>query len=78
MLVKVKTPTMLMNSESDHRTPISETEQFYQGITGPRGRYRDGTDPVAATHAIHDRPSNMMAKPAYIIYWFEKYRPKVN
>lgn len=27
-----------------------------------------------ASHAIHRRPSNMMAKAAYIIYWFEKYR----
>ncbi len=28
----VKTPTMLMTGESDHRTPISETEQFYQAL----------------------------------------------
>src|SRR5690606_18651483 len=29
---KVKTPTMLFTGESDHRTPISETEQYYQAL----------------------------------------------
>lgn len=74
---KVKTPTMLMTGESDHRTPISETEQFYQALQ-LRGVDTAMVRIPGASHAIHSRPSNMMAKPAYIIYWFEKYRPKVN
>ena len=74
---KVKTPTMLLTGESDHRTPISETEQFYQALQ-LRGVDTAMVRIPGASHAIHHRPSNMMAKPAYIIYWFEKYRPKAN
>lgn len=71
----VSTPTMLFTGEADHRTPISETEQYYQalqlrGVDTAMVRIPD------ASHALHARPSNHMAKPAYAIYWFEKYRNK--
>lgn len=72
---KVKTPTMLFTGESDHRTPISETEQYYQALK-LRGIDTAMVRVPGASHALHTRPSNMMAKPAYIIYWFEKYRQK--
>lgn len=72
---KVKTPTMLFTGESDHRTPISETEQYYQALQ-LRGIDTAMVRVPGASHALHARPSNMMAKPAYIIYWFEKYRQK--
>lgn len=70
---RVNTPTMLITGDADYRTPISETEQFYQalqlrGVPTAMVRLPD------ASHALHVRPSNMMAKPAYAIYWFEKYR----
>ncbi len=71
----VKTPTMLMTGESDHRTPISETEQFYQALQ-LRGIDTAMVRIPGASHSIHARPSNMMAKPAYIVYWFDKYRLK--
>ena len=69
----VETPVLLFTGEADHRTPISETEQYYQalqlrGIDTAMVRVPD------ASHALHARPSNLMAKPAYAIYWFEKYR----
>ncbi|MFU8784127.1 S9 family peptidase [Aliidiomarina sp.] len=69
----VKTPTLLFTGEADHRTPISETEQYYQALQ------LLGVDTAmvrvpGASHALHTRPSNHMAKPAYVIYWFEKYR----
>ncbi len=72
-VAKVKTPTLLLTGEADYRTPISETEQYYQalqllGIDSAMVRI------PGASHALHTRPSNMMAKPAYAIYWFEKYR----
>lgn len=73
----VKTPTMLMTGESDYRTPISETEQFYQALQ-LRGIDTAMVRIPGATHSIHARPSNMMAKPAYIVYWFDKYRLKKN
>ena len=68
----VKTPTMLLTGESDHRTPISETEQFYQALQ-LRGIDTAMVRIPGASHALHTRPSNLMAKPAYITYWFDKH-----
>ncbi len=73
---KVNTPTMLFTGESDHRTPISETEQYYQALQ-LRGVDTAMVRVPGASHALHTRPSNMMAKPAYIVYWFNKYRQKM-
>jgi dipeptidyl aminopeptidase/acylaminoacyl peptidase len=70
---KVKTPTMLMTGEADYRTPISETEQFYQALQ-LRGIDTAMVRIPEASHSIYSRPSNLMAKTAYILYWFEKYR----
>lgn len=68
----VKTPTMLLTGEADYRTPISETEQFYQalklqGVDTAMVRIPD------ASHGITQRPSNLMAKVAYIQWWFDKH-----
>ncbi len=69
----VTTPTMLVTGEVDFRTPMSETEQFYgalkiQGVETTMVRIPD------ASHGIANRPSNLIAKIAYITSWFEKYR----
>ena len=68
----VKTPTMMLTGEDDYRTPISETEQFYtalkiQGVPTAMVRIQD------AGHGITARPSNLMAKVAYILGWFKRY-----
>ncbi len=70
---KVNTPTMLFTGESDHRTPISETEQYYQALQ-LRGIESAMVRVPGASHSLHTRPSNLMAKPAYVTYWFNKYR----
>lgn len=70
---KVTTPTMLFTGESDHRTPISETEQYYQALQ-LRGIESAMVRVPGASHSLHGRPSNLMAKPAYVTYWFNKYR----
>jgi len=69
----IETPTMLLTGESDFRTPISETEQFYAAlklrkIDAAMVRIPD------ASHGIAVKPSNLIAKVAYILGWFEKYR----
>ena len=69
----VKTPTMLITGEVDYRTPMSETEQYYgalkiQGVETTMVRVPD------ASHGIANRPSNLVAKVAYILSWFGKYR----
>ena len=69
----VTTPTMLITGEVDYRTPMSETEQFYgalkiQGVETTMVRVPD------SGHGIANRPSNLVAKIAYILGWFDKYR----
>lgn len=69
----VTTPTMLFTGESDYRTPISETEQYYQALK-LQGVETAMVRVPGASHALHRRPSNLMAKPAYVVYWFDQYR----
>lgn len=69
----VKTPTLLITGEQDRRTPMSETEQFYQALKLRR------VDTVmvrvpGASHGIASRPSRMIAKIEHILAWFEKYK----
>lgn len=69
----VTTPTMLLTGEADHRTPMSESEQFYQAL---KLRKVD-TALVRVPGAPHDiaaRPSHQMAKAAYVLKWFETHR----
>ncbi|WP_440057028.1 S9 family peptidase (plasmid) [Pseudoalteromonas sp. T1lg65] len=72
---KVTTPTMLLTGDADYRTPISETEQYYQalklqGVETAMVRIPD------ASHGITKRPSNLLNKVAYIQWWFDKHDPK--
>lgn len=69
----VTTPTMLLTGESDLRTPISETEQYYQALKLRRVETAMVRIPGAA-HGIAQRPSHLVAKVSYILAWFEKYR----
>ncbi|MEM1042325.1 MAG: S9 family peptidase [Bacteroidota bacterium] len=69
----VTTPTMLLTGEEDFRTPISESEQYYQALKLRRVPTALVRVPGAA-HGIASRPSRLMAKVAYILGWFERYR----
>ena len=73
----VTTPTMLITGVDDRRTPISETEQFYQalrlrGVDSAMIRIPD------TSHGIASRPSNLITKVDHIIAWFEKYKKENN
>ncbi len=68
----VTTPTLLITGEDDQRTPISETEQFYQALKLRR------IDAVmvrvpGSSHGIAGRPSRLNAKVDNILAWFERY-----
>ncbi|MFQ5675025.1 MAG: S9 family peptidase, partial [bacterium] len=69
----VTTPTMLLTGEADYRTPISETEQFYQALKLRKIDTAMVRIP-GASHGITRRPSNLIAKVVHILAWFEKYR----
>jgi acylaminoacyl-peptidase len=70
----VETPTMLITGERDLRTPMAESEQFYQAlqirkIPTQLVRVQD------SFHGIADSaPSNLIAKIANVLEWFERYR----
>lgn len=69
----VTTPTMLLTGENDRRTPISETEQFYQALKW-RGIDSAMVRIPNTSHGIVDRPSNLISKVDHILAWFERYR----
>ncbi|NDY96885.1 alpha/beta hydrolase family protein [Wenzhouxiangella limi] len=68
----VTTPTLLMTGEDDFRTPMSETEQYYQALK------LNKVDTVmvrlpGTAHGIASRPSRLIAKIDNILAWFERY-----
>lgn len=69
----VTTPTMLLTGESDHRTPIPESEQYYQAL---KLRKIDSAlvRVPESSHGIASRPSNQIAKVDNILAWFARYR----
>ncbi|MEM7703130.1 MAG: S9 family peptidase [Pseudomonadota bacterium] len=69
----VTTPTMLITGEVDYRTPISETEQFYQALQLRRVPSVMVRIP-GSNHGIASRPSRLNAKTDYTLAWFDKYR----
>jgi acylaminoacyl-peptidase len=69
----VQTPTMLITGEADHRTPISESEQYYQALKLRKIETVLVRVP-GAPHNIAERPSHMMAHAAYVLKWFEMHR----
>jgi len=71
----VKTPTMLITGESDHRTPISESEQYYQALKLQKVDTALVRIP-GASHSINARPSQMLAQVLNTSAWFERYRVK--
>nr|WP_238322591.1 prolyl oligopeptidase family serine peptidase [Kordiimonas gwangyangensis] len=69
----VTTPTMLIIGEADRRTPISETEQFYQALKLRK------VDTIMvrvpeSPHGIAGKPSRLIAKVENILAWFDKYK----
>lgn len=69
----VKTPTMLITGEIDYRTPISETEQYFQALKLQRVDTAMIRIP-GASHGIGARPSETLAQVLNTLGWFERYR----
>ena len=68
----METPTLLITGEADYRTPMSETEQYYQALK-LRGVEAAMVRVPGAPHAIARRPSNLIAKAGNILGWFARY-----
>ncbi|MGB3726422.1 MAG: S9 family peptidase [Glaciecola sp.] len=69
----VTTPTLLITGTEDKRTPMSETEQYYQALKHLKVETVLVKVP-GASHGIASRPSRLVGKIENIIAWFEKYR----
>ncbi len=68
----VTTPTMLLTGESDFRTPMWESEQFYQALKLQEVETALVRIP-GASHSIANRPSQLIAKVAAILEWFDRH-----
>ena len=69
----VTTPTMIMTGSEDWRTPMSETEQYYQALK-LRGIESVLVQIPEEPHGLRRRPSHFMQKIMYIVGWFDRYR----
>lgn len=71
----VTTPTMLLTGEEDLRTPMAETEQYYQALK-LQGVETAMVRMPGASHSIYKRPSQMLGKVAAILEWFSRHGPE--
>jgi dipeptidyl aminopeptidase/acylaminoacyl peptidase len=73
----VTTPTMLMTGVNDLRTPMPQTEEYYQALKVlkvPTAMIRFNDE----WHGTSSRPSNFMRTQLYLLSWFERHsRPRV-
>jgi dipeptidyl aminopeptidase/acylaminoacyl peptidase len=71
----VKTPTMLMTGVNDLRTPISQTEEFYEALKMrkvPTAMIRFNDE----WHGTSSKPSNYLRTQLYLRSWFERWGAK--
>jgi len=68
----VKTPTMLMTGELDRRTPMPQTEEYYEALRlrgVPTAMVRFNNE----WHGTSSTPSNFLRTQAYLRAWFDRY-----
>ena len=69
----VKTPTMLMTGVNDLRTPMGQTEEFYEALKirkVPTAMVRFNNE----WHGTSSTPSNFLRTQLYLRSWFDKYQ----
>ncbi|MBA4070242.1 MAG: S9 family peptidase [Gemmatimonas sp.] len=72
----VKTPTMLMTGVLDLRTPMPQTEEYYEALRFrgvPTAMIRFNNE----WHGTSSTPSNFLRTQAYLRAWFDRYGPPV-
>jgi len=75
-VANVTTPTMVMTGESDMRTPITQSEEFYRALK----ILKKDTLLVRMPEEFHGwrRPSHRISQQLYLLAWFEKWRTKAS
>jgi dipeptidyl aminopeptidase/acylaminoacyl peptidase len=72
----VNTPTLIVVGDKDFRTPVSDSEQYYQALQ-LRGVPTALVKVPGASHGgLTARPSQSAAKASAVMAWFEKYKKK--
>jgi dipeptidyl aminopeptidase/acylaminoacyl peptidase len=70
----VKTPTLVVVGDQDFRTPLSDSEQYYQALQ-LRGVPTALVKVPGASHGgLTARPSQSAAKASAILAWFNRYK----
>ena len=70
----VTTPTLVVVGDQDFRTPVSDSEQYYQALQLKGVPTALVKVPGASHGGLTARPSQSAAKASAIIAWFDKYR----
>ncbi|MBT8315574.1 MAG: S9 family peptidase [Maribacter sp.] len=73
----IETPTMVMVGMDDLRTPPSEAKQLYHALK-LRKKETVFVEIPGASHGIANKPSNLIAKIAHTVAWFDKYKDTEN
>jgi dipeptidyl aminopeptidase/acylaminoacyl peptidase len=68
---------MVMVGMNDLRTPPSEAKQLYHALK-LRKKETVFVEIPDASHGIANKPSNLIAKIAHTLAWFDKYRNTEN
>ena len=74
LIGNVKTPTLVLVGEEDHRTPPSEAEQLYQALQIANVPTVLIRVPGASHGGFAERPSQLDAENAAILAWFGRFR----
>ncbi len=73
LVENVTTPTMLLTGELDMRTPIPESEQYFQAL-----KLREVEAALVripgSYHGITARPSNLITKIQHVVKWFDEHK----
>jgi dipeptidyl aminopeptidase/acylaminoacyl peptidase len=70
----VTTPTIVIVGDRDYRTPVSDSEQYYQALQLRRVPTALIKVPGASHGGLAARPSQSAAKASAILAWFDRWR----
>jgi dipeptidyl aminopeptidase/acylaminoacyl peptidase len=73
---KVKTPTLLITGEMDLRTPMAQSEEFYQALKLRKVETALVRIPGEYHGAAARHPSNQMRRILYVREWFSRHMEK--
>ena len=76
LVANVTTPTLVVVGDHDFRTPVSDSEQFYQALQLRGVPTALVKVPGASHETLTSRPSQSAARVSAILAWFGRYRVK--